>query len=135
MSSKIAALVLAQCYDVRIATEFAGTDAVLWRYQGPHKQLYGCVATDADMVKLVDPSTRTVASYAQPTRCPVVTSTTPRWQGAFNVSHYREQPHEYASTFHETVAPYTSVLVNGIYWDQRYPRLLTKAQLQDLHAG
>jgi len=86
----------------------------LWQQKGPHKQLYGCVATDADMVKLVDPSTRT---------------------GAFNVSHYREQPHEYASTFHETVAPYTSVLVNGIYWDQRYPRLLTKAQLQDLHAG
>lgn len=32
------------------------------------------------------------------------------------------------------VAPYASVIVNGIYWDHRFPRLLTNAQLQALWA-
>lgn len=34
------------------------------------------------------------------------------------------------STFHKTVAPYTTMLVNGILWDPRYPRLLTKEQMK-----
>jgi len=31
------------------------------------------------------------------------------------------------------MAPQVNVLVNGMYWDQRYPRLLTKAQVKDLY--
>lgn len=30
------------------------------------------------------------------------------------------------------VAPYTNVLVNGIFWDHRYPRLLTNDQATQL---
>jgi hypothetical protein len=45
---------------------------------------------------------------------------------------YYDNPQYYRPIFHETVAPYTSVLVNGMYWDRRYPRLLTTQQLQEL---
>jgi hypothetical protein len=32
------------------------------------------------------------------------------------------------------MAPHVNVLVNGMYWDQRYPRLLTKSQVKDLYS-
>jgi len=51
----------------------------------------------------------------------------------FDVYHYRKNPHEYEPVFHKFVAPYCNVLVNGIYWDERYPRILTKRQLQELY--
>ncbi|KAI3644339.1 hypothetical protein MP228_010503 [Amoeboaphelidium protococcarum] len=38
----------------------------------------------------------------------------------------------YRSVFHEKVVPQTSVLVNGAYWDENYPRLLTNDQLHQL---
>jgi alpha-aminoadipic semialdehyde synthase len=45
--------------------------------------------------------------------------------GLFDKAHYYANPNEYESVFHKTIAPYTSVLVNGIYWEPRFPRLLT----------
>jgi len=51
----------------------------------------------------------------------------------FDREHYMENPHEYESIFHERIAPYTNVLVNGMYWDVRFPRLLTKNQMQQLY--
>ncbi|KAJ3014576.1 hypothetical protein HKX48_005081 [Thoreauomyces humboldtii] len=50
----------------------------------------------------------------------------------YDRDHYREHPEQYMSVFHEKVAPYTSVLVNGIFWDARYPRLLTNDQATKL---
>ena len=44
-------------------------------------------------------------------------------------SHYYANPELYESIFPANIAPYVSVIVNGIYWDYRYPRLLTKNQL------
>ncbi len=41
---------------------------------------------------------------------------------------YFQHPQKYRGIF-ERYLPYLHVLVNGIYWDERYPRLLTKAYL------
>eukprot|EP01084_Bolivina_argentea_P276709 472209_1 len=50
----------------------------------------------------------------------------------FDEKHYFEYPEEYLPIFHTHIAPYTSVLINGMYWDHRYPRLLTITQMRDL---
>ncbi|KAI9093121.1 Saccharopine dehydrogenase-domain-containing protein [Phlyctochytrium arcticum] len=50
----------------------------------------------------------------------------------FDREHYHEHPEQYMSVFHEKIAPYTNVLVNGIFWDQQYPRLLTTEQTRQL---
>jgi alpha-aminoadipic semialdehyde synthase len=42
--------------------------------------------------------------------------------GGYNRQEYREFPERYRPIFHSTVAPYVSVLVNGIYWVRRLPR-------------
>ncbi|KAJ3085286.1 hypothetical protein HK102_000142 [Quaeritorhiza haematococci] len=52
-----------------------------------------------------------------------------------NRQHYLTHPEEYESVFHTKIAPYTSVLINGIFWDQRYPRLLTSEQTRQLTAS
>lgn len=52
-----------------------------------------------------------------------------------NKIHYYAHPDQYESIFHMTVAPYVTVIVNGIYWDFRYPRLLTKNQLTALRSN
>jgi alpha-aminoadipic semialdehyde synthase len=49
-------------------------------------------------------------------------------------NHYVAHPEMYEPCFHENIAPYITMLVNGIYWEARFPRLLTKAQLKDLWA-
>lgn len=51
----------------------------------------------------------------------------------FDFAHYLENPAEYEPIFHETIAPHINVLVNGAYWDERYPRLITKEQMGDLY--
>lgn len=37
--------------------------------------------------------------------------------------------------FHETIAPHVSLLVPTMYWDRRFPRLLTLEQLAELRAS
>jgi alpha-aminoadipic semialdehyde synthase len=34
-------------------------------------------------------------------------------------------PHLYRPVFHERIAPYLTALVNCMYWESRFPRLLT----------
>ena len=67
---------------------------------GPHKCIYGLMVQQQDLVK------RTGS------------------EEVFDVKHYRENPSEYESTFASKVAPICNVIVNGIYWDERYPREL-----------
>jgi len=43
----------------------------------------------------------------------------------FDLLDYYRHPEKYGSQF-EKYIPYLSVLINGIYWDERYPRLVTK---------
>ena len=51
----------------------------------------------------------------------------------FDRDHYMQHPQAYESIFHTNIAPYANVLVNGMYWDLRYPRLITKDQMQQLY--
>lgn len=53
----------------------------------------------------------------------------------FDSAYYRNNPHEYESIFAQRLAPYCNVIVNGIYWDERYPRLLTKSEIRSLYEG
>ena len=53
-----------------------------------------------------------------------------RIEGNFNLQEYYSHPEHYISKF-DTYIPYLSVLVNCIYWDEKYPRLITKKYLKD----
>ena len=56
----------------------------------------------------------------------------PNSGGGFDKSRYYSEPHEFRSVFHETHLPYTSVLMNCMFWTQSYPRIVTNKQLQEL---
>ena len=76
---------------------------------GPHKCVYGLSLGTKDLVR--------------------------RYGGLpFDREHYQEHPQEYEPIFYKEIAPYVNVIVNGMYWDERYPRLLTKNQMQKLYA-
>jgi alpha-aminoadipic semialdehyde synthase len=53
-------------------------------------------------------------------------------QGNFSWPDYLEHPEKYHSIFHEKIAPYCSMILNGIFWTENYPRLLTIEQTEDL---
>ncbi|KAM5547089.1 alpha-aminoadipic semialdehyde synthase [Rosa sericea] len=71
-------------------------------------QVYGCVVTCKDMVEHKDP------------------------KKSFDKADYYVHPEHYNPVFHENIAPYASVIVNCMYWEKRYPRLLSTKQFQDL---
>lgn len=48
----------------------------------------------------------------------------------FDKSSYYSQPDDYEPIFQDTVLPYATVVLNGMYWDARFPRLFST---QDLH--
>ncbi|KAJ3196917.1 hypothetical protein HK101_007282 [Irineochytrium annulatum] len=50
----------------------------------------------------------------------------------FSREDYFAHPQRFDSVFHEKIGPYASVLVNGIFWDPKYPRLLTNEQTRTL---
>ncbi|KAG8178485.1 hypothetical protein JTE90_024645 [Oedothorax gibbosus] len=52
--------------------------------------------------------------------------------GDFNREEFRQHPGRYVSVFAEEVAPYASVIVNGLYWKPGYPKLLTTSDAQKL---
>jgi saccharopine dehydrogenase (NAD+, L-lysine-forming) len=51
---------------------------------------------------------------------------------SFDLQDYYAHPEKYRGVF-ERYIPYLTVLVNAIYWTERYPRLVTKAYLKDLY--
>ncbi|CAN7119866.1 unnamed protein product [Brassica rapa subsp. narinosa] len=71
-------------------------------------QVYGCIITSQDMVEHQDPSK------------------------SFDKADYYAHPEHYNPVFHDKIAPYTSVLVNCMYWEKKFPRLLSTKQVQDL---
>ncbi|KAL8143623.1 hypothetical protein V2J09_016655 [Rumex salicifolius] len=71
-------------------------------------QVYGCVVTSQHMVNPKGPSK------------------------SYDKADYYSHPEHYIACFHEKIAPYASVIVNCMYWEPRFPRLLTTKQLQDL---
>lgn len=52
--------------------------------------------------------------------------------GKFELQDYYNHPEKYRSVFAKYV-PYLSALMNCIYWDERYPKLLTKEQILDIY--
>ena len=46
---------------------------------------------------------------------------------------FYKNPDDFVPIFHESVMPYCRVLVNGIYWEEKYPRLVTNEQARRLH--
>ncbi|KAJ0394091.1 hypothetical protein P43SY_001053 [Pythium insidiosum] len=73
--------------------------------------LYGTVVEAENMVRPIDPS------------------------HPFSVEDYYRNPHLYEGKFHEAIAPHSSMIVNCMYWDDRYPRLLTRQQIAELRAS
>ncbi|MDP7039710.1 MAG: bifunctional lysine ketoglutarate reductase /saccharopine dehydrogenase family protein [Myxococcota bacterium] len=51
----------------------------------------------------------------------------------FDLQHYYDEPQHYQGHFH-TYLPFITMLMNGIYWDEKYPRLVTKDALGKLYA-
>lgn len=52
----------------------------------------------------------------------------------FNLHNYYSNPEQFTPNF-EKYAPLIDIIVNCVYWDARYPRLLTKDFLQKLYSG
>ena len=55
-------------------------------------------------------------------------------EASFNLQQYYEHPHLYRSVFQQYIRR-LSVLMNCIYWDKRYPRLITKYFLEENYTG
>ncbi|MBK9291169.1 MAG: hypothetical protein IPM52_06055 [Bacteroidetes bacterium] len=59
----------------------------------------------------------------------------PRQAGtAFDLQHYYRNPHLYENQFEQYV-PHLSLLLNCMYWDNRYPRIVTKDFLEKLFSA
>jgi alpha-aminoadipic semialdehyde synthase len=52
----------------------------------------------------------------------------------FDLQDYYKHPERYRACF-EQYLPYFTVLMNGNYWEGRYPRLVTKAQIKSLFSS
>lgn len=52
----------------------------------------------------------------------------------FVLQDYYDHPEKYRSVF-EKYVPYLTVIMNCIYWEKKYPRLVTKAYLKRLYSG
>ena len=50
----------------------------------------------------------------------------------FDRLHFQNHPTEYRSVFASRIAPYIHILINAVYWDARFPRLLTKEQTKKI---
>eukprot|EP00742_Colponemidia_sp_Colp-10_P006586 GILJ01007057.1.p1 GENE.GILJ01007057.1~~GILJ01007057.1.p1 ORF type:complete len:567 (-),score=95.36 GILJ01007057.1:268-1968(-) len=69
---------------------------------------YGVIVTCKDMVKPKDP------------------------EAEFNREQYYSEPQLYEPIFHETVLPHISVLIHCMYWDRKFPRLVSCDQMEEL---
>jgi alpha-aminoadipic semialdehyde synthase len=50
----------------------------------------------------------------------------------FDYEEYFSNPELFESHFHKTIAPFSTAIINGIYWEPQYPRLLTKEQMKEI---
>lgn len=50
----------------------------------------------------------------------------------FNLEEYYNYPHKFQSVFQKYL-PYISIIINAIFWDQRYPKFVTWDALQNLY--
>lgn len=54
---------------------------------------------------------------------------------AFDREEYRKHPEAFKSVFAERIAPYTTMLLNGGFWENGCPRLLTTQEMARLQQG
>ncbi|KAM6137098.1 LOW QUALITY PROTEIN: alpha-aminoadipic semialdehyde synthase, mitochondrial [Pterocles gutturalis] len=57
-----------------------------------------------------------------------------RKSDVYDPADYDKHPELYTSRFNTDIAPYTTCLINGIYWEQHTPRLLRRQDAQKLLA-
>lgn len=50
----------------------------------------------------------------------------------FNKQDYYDNPHKFTPVFHSTYLKYFSVIVNCMYWDYKYQRLITDEQMKNM---
>eukprot|EP01004_Peranema_trichophorum_P003956 NODE_290_length_3023_cov_60.588276_g252_i0.p1 GENE.NODE_290_length_3023_cov_60.588276_g252_i0~~NODE_290_length_3023_cov_60.588276_g252_i0.p1 ORF type:complete len:957 (-),score=193.74 NODE_290_length_3023_cov_60.588276_g252_i0:96-2966(-) len=82
----------------------------IWERDNPDRHnIYVAVTSTPHMVKPKDPNT------------------------IFSSKEYYSHPERYVPIFHELVAPYARVVINGIYWEPKYPRLLSLVQAKELY--
>lgn len=55
-------------------------------------------------------------------------------EDSFVLQDYYDNPQKYRNAF-ERYMPHLSILMNCMYWDDRYPRIVTKDYLEKLYAG
>jgi len=53
-----------------------------------------------------------------------------RGGGPFDKAEYYAEPEKFEPIFKDVVLPHSTVIINGMYWDQRFPKLFTR---EDLH--
>jgi len=52
--------------------------------------------------------------------------------GNFELQDYYQHPEKYENNFEQYI-PHLTILMNCMYWDDNYPRIITKAYLKDLY--
>ena len=72
--------------------------------------LYGCIATETELVEHL-----TLAK-----------------KGVVDKLEYYQYPDRFQPIFHRDILPHTSVLMNCMYWDARFPRLITSDQMNEI---
>jgi len=75
----------------------------------PNNIIYKVIFKEEDLVEPIDPS--------QP----------------FDLQDYYSNPHKYRGVF-EKYIPHLSMLINCMYWDERYPKLITKEQFKKMYS-
>jgi alpha-aminoadipic semialdehyde synthase len=96
-----------EIYDLLPVREIGASQLATFRDHDPH-HVYKVVFREED---LVEPSAE---------------------GDSFQLQDYYDTPEKYRSRF-ESYVPYLTVLVNGIYWTNRYPRLVTRRFLKELY--
>ena len=70
--------------------------------------IYGCVVTPKDYIVGLD------------------------FDELFCYEKFKAFPYKYKSIFHEKILPYASCVINGMYWDKKYPKIITKEHLKTM---
>jgi alpha-aminoadipic semialdehyde synthase len=80
------------------------------------KTIYGCYLETKHLVRKTDQGNRGSETANE----------------TFDKAHYYAHPEDYEPVFHTNIAPYITVLINGMYWDNKFPCLLTISQASSL---
>lgn len=81
--------------------------------EAPHDRVFKVVFREEDLVEAIDQARRL---------------------GPFDLRDYYDHPERYRSVF-ARYAPHLTLVLNGVYWTEDYPRLLPRDVLQQMFAG